>query len=65
MVLDEEVRTTNGALLVAKGVEITEPLLARLRNFHLRRAIPDSIRVLVPVVRRTVIPRGSVRNTCS
>jgi response regulator RpfG family c-di-GMP phosphodiesterase len=62
MVLDEEVRTTNGALLVAKGVEITDPLLARLRNFHQRRAIPDSIRVLVPIHRPSAISLESVKN---
>ena len=59
MVLDEEVRTTNGALLVAKGVEVTDLLLARLRNFHQRRAISDSIRVLVPVYRPVTISTGA------
>jgi response regulator RpfG family c-di-GMP phosphodiesterase len=49
MVLNEEVRTTNGALLVRDGVEITDMLLARLRSFHDRKAIPDSLKVLVPL----------------
>jgi len=51
MVLDQEVRTTTGTLLVQKGVEITDPLLARLQNFHSRRTIPNSLRVLVPPYR--------------
>jgi hypothetical protein len=59
------VRTTNGALLVAKGVEITDPLLARLRNFYQRCAIPESIRVLVPVVRHPVISLGFSRDKSS
>jgi hypothetical protein len=49
MLLAEEVRTTNGTLLVCKGVEITDILLARLWSFHERQAIGDSFRVLVPV----------------
>jgi response regulator RpfG family c-di-GMP phosphodiesterase len=52
MVLNEEVRTTNGTLLVCKGVEVTDMLLARLWSFHERQAIGDSIRVLVPVSAR-------------
>jgi ActR/RegA family two-component response regulator len=49
MVLNEEVRTTSGALLVREGVEITDMLLARLRSFHERKAIPDALDVLVPL----------------
>lgn len=33
MVLDKEVRTTSGLLLVSRGQPITAPLLQRLRNF--------------------------------
>jgi FixJ family two-component response regulator len=49
MVLAQEVRTTNGALLVCKGVEVTDMLLARLKSFNERQAIADSFQVLVPV----------------
>jgi response regulator RpfG family c-di-GMP phosphodiesterase len=49
MVLNEEVRSTNGALLVGRGVEVTEMLLARLRSFHERRALGETFHVLVPV----------------
>src|SRR5439155_15295365 len=49
MVLNEDVRTTNGTLVVRQGVVVTDILIARLSSFHARRAIADSIGVLAPV----------------
>jgi len=49
MVLDQDLRTREGTLLVAKGVEITETLLTRIQNFHSRGSLAESIRVLVPI----------------
>jgi hypothetical protein len=46
MVIDEDVRTNVGLLLVARGQETTQPMLARLRNFHQNGAIPGTVRVL-------------------
>ena len=51
MVLDEDLLTRDGRLLVAKGLEVTETLLVRIQNFHQRRALPTSIHVLVPLSR--------------
>jgi HD domain len=48
MILHEEIRTKLGVLLVAKGQEVTYPLLVRLRNYYQRRAIADKVLVLVP-----------------
>ena len=48
MVLDEDLRTKDGALLVAKGIEITETLLIRIQNFHQRGSVSGGIRVLIP-----------------
>jgi len=48
MILDQDVCTTNGVLLVAKGAEVTEPLLLRLQNFHARGNVQGEIRVLIP-----------------
>ncbi|HZQ24362.1 MAG TPA: HD domain-containing phosphohydrolase [Terriglobales bacterium] len=48
MVLQEDVRTKSGVLVVAKGQQITYPLLVRLRNFWESRAIPGSILVHMP-----------------
>lgn len=46
MVLEQEVRTNTGLLVVAKGQEVTYPLLVRLRNFWQRGAIPGSVLVI-------------------
>jgi response regulator RpfG family c-di-GMP phosphodiesterase len=48
MVLQEDVRTATGMLLVAKGTEISYALLARLRNFLRRDPISGSVLVHVP-----------------
>lgn len=44
----EDILTTAGTLLVPKGSEITQPLLARLRNFVHGVGIAEPIEVLVP-----------------
>jgi hypothetical protein len=46
MLLDQDVRTNKGVLLIAKGTEVTEPLLLRLRGYHDRRIVEGEIRVL-------------------
>ena len=48
MILQQEVRTHTGVLLVTKGQEITYPLILRLRNFSDKQAISDKVLVLVP-----------------
>ena len=48
MVLADDIRTTEGALLVSKGQEVTWPLIARLRNFSRTKHIHEPIRVIVP-----------------
>jgi response regulator RpfG family c-di-GMP phosphodiesterase len=57
MVLDEDLRTKDGALLVAKGIEITETLLRRIQNFHQRGSVFGEIRVLMPVSVRKWLER--------
>ncbi len=48
MILQEDVRTKNGLLVVAKGQTISYPLLIRLRNFWQRKAIAAEIVVHIP-----------------
>ncbi|HLJ96550.1 MAG TPA: HD domain-containing phosphohydrolase [Gemmataceae bacterium] len=50
MVLQEDVLTGSGARLVAKGQEITPPLLMRLRQFADKGGIREPITVLTPAV---------------
>jgi hypothetical protein len=42
---------------IAKGLEVTETLLVRIQNFHQRRTLPNSIRVLVPLSRHERLKR--------
>ena len=48
MILQEEIRTKTGLLLVGKGQEVTYPLLVRLKNFQQRRTISDKVLAQVP-----------------
>jgi hypothetical protein len=48
MIVQQEVRTTDGALLVSKGQEATAPLIFKLKNFHARRALVGDITVSMP-----------------
>jgi CheY-like chemotaxis protein len=48
MILQEEIRTGVGMLLVGRGQEVTYPLIVRLKNFSHRKAIPDKVLVLCP-----------------
>jgi len=48
MVLDQDVRTKEGAMVVACGNPITQSLLARLRNYAALGGVTEPIRVLVP-----------------
>lgn len=51
MVIDQEMRAPNGALLVSAGMEVTESLLARIHNMARRGALYGQVRVRVPVER--------------
>jgi ActR/RegA family two-component response regulator len=49
MILQQDVRNRAGLLVVAKGQEVTHPLLVRLEHFSLARLIDNEILALVPV----------------
>jgi hypothetical protein len=48
MIIQQELRTPEGALLVSKGQEVTSPLLSKLKNFHARRLITGNVTVSMP-----------------
>jgi hypothetical protein len=48
MIIQQEVRSNEGALLVSKGQEVTSPLLFKLKNFHARRTITGEVTVSMP-----------------
>jgi hypothetical protein len=49
MILQQEIRTLAGMLMVAKGQEITHALVIKLENFAKAGTIDNEITVLVPV----------------
>jgi len=53
MIIQQDVRTYQGTLLVSKGQEVTGPLHTKLRNYHSRRTIAEDVMVSVPTTNRT------------
>ncbi len=45
MIIQEDVRSIDGALLIAKGQEVTQPLIIKLKNLHARRVIGADVTV--------------------
>jgi response regulator RpfG family c-di-GMP phosphodiesterase len=60
MILDEDLRSSNGILMVARNQEISYPLLVRIRNLHQKSPIPGNIRVKVP--QRVIHPSLEVQD---
>lgn len=48
MIIQQEVRSYQGTLLVSKGQEVTSTVVFKLKNFHARRAIGGDVMVSVP-----------------
>jgi len=48
MIIQQEVRTHDGGLLVSKGHEVTPTVIFKLKNFHARRAIAENVTVSMP-----------------
>ena len=48
MIIQEEVRSYQGTLLVSKGQEVTSAVIFKLKNFQARRAIGSEVTVSVP-----------------
>jgi hypothetical protein len=53
MIIQQDVRTYEGTLLVSKGQAVTSPLLFKLKNFHARRAITGDVTASVPTTTLT------------
>ena len=48
MIIQNEIRTGDGALVVSKGQEATPPLMLKLKNLHARRVIAGEVTVSLP-----------------
>jgi hypothetical protein len=49
MILDQEIKNSRGALLVAKGQELTSALIMRLTNYSRASAIDKEVMVFIPL----------------
>ena len=59
MIIQEEVRTLEGALLVSKGQEVTSAVIFKLKNFHARRAIAGEVIISTPKTTLTFVKGAS------
>lgn len=48
LIIQDEVRTSDGALVVSKGQQVTPPLILKLKNLNARRLIGSSVSVSAP-----------------
>ena len=55
MIMQQDVRTQDGQLLVSKGHEVTPTLISKLKNFQARRAIAGSVNISEPASGRLAI----------
>lgn len=53
MIIQQEVRSYGGTLLVAKGQEVTPTVIFKLKNFHVRKAIGGDVTVSLPTTTLT------------
>ena len=59
MIIQEEVRTLEGALLVSKGQEVTAAVIFKLKNFHARRTIAGEVMISTPKTTLTFVKGAS------
>jgi len=48
MVADQDIRTTNGLLLIARGQEVSQPILERLWSFSETTGVAEPFRMRIP-----------------
>jgi CheY-like chemotaxis protein len=48
MIVQQEVRTHEGVLLISKGQEVTPPLILKLKNFHARHVVAAEVTISMP-----------------
>ena len=51
MIIQQEIRTVDGTLIISKAQEVTPAVIFRLKNLQARGAIPASIKISVPLGR--------------
>jgi hypothetical protein len=51
MIVQSEIRTGEGTLVVSKGQEVTAPLILKLKNLRARHAIGGDLKVSLPAAK--------------
>jgi len=59
MIVQQEIRTLDGGLVVSKGQEVTPTVIFKLKNFHARRAIAGSVTVSMPTTTLALVKGAS------
>lgn len=59
MIVQQEVRTNEGVLLISKGQEATPPLILKLKNLHARHVITADVTVSMPTTTLTFVKGAS------
>ena len=59
MILADQVETCDGLVLSKKGVQITKPVLVRLRNYHINMGVKQPIRVFMSIDDKTLVDFGA------
>ena len=59
MIMQEEVRSAEGTLVVSKGQEVTPPLILKLKNLQARRVIPAEVTVSSPTTTLSFVKGAS------
>jgi FixJ family two-component response regulator len=59
MIIQNEIRSGDGALVVSKGQEATAPLILKLKNLHARRVIPTEVTVSMPTTMLSFVKGAS------
>jgi hypothetical protein len=48
MIIQQDVQSNNGTLLVSAGQEVTPAVISKLKNFHARGSIDGAVKVSAP-----------------
>jgi response regulator RpfG family c-di-GMP phosphodiesterase len=59
MIVQQEVRTNEGVLLISKGQEVTPPLILKLKNLHARHVIGAEVTVSMPTTTLSFVKGAS------
>jgi hypothetical protein len=59
MILQQEISSHDGTLLVSKGQEVTATVISKLKNFQARRAIGGSVAVSMPTTSLAFVKAAS------